>query len=198
MPDTTGRFADLVRADGQPVDLRLVDNGDGSYSLRIATGATSSVGVAKVAIARSSDGLEAGFTTTSGTFSPVNAVVVAAQEFLYTGTISEGVRSVAVTKTAQASAVANGADVTVWTPAAGKRWRLRVVNAAASVAGRYELRDGASTLICSFRLVANTWISVLALPPNGLLSAAANNVLLLRNASGSAADIDVFAAGNEE
>ena len=78
-----------------------------------------------------------------------------------------------------------------------RKFRLRGLRAAASVAGRYQARDG-NTVIGFFVLEANRWTSLLELEENGYLSAAANNALNFRNTSGSAADVDIVAWGSEE
>lgn len=130
---------------------------------------------------------------------PFNTYGLDANVFLltYNGATFDRVRSINVLKTAQSTATASGSELVVWTPAAGKKFRLRHVYARASVAGRYEVRDGA-TVIAYFYLAANQWTQVLLLEDGGYLSAAANNTLRIRNQSGSAADLDVAAAGNEE
>jgi hypothetical protein len=112
--------------------------------------------------------------------------------------VMEWTRSDNTLKTAQSSATASGSDLTIWTPASGKKFRLRSVAARASIAGRYEVRDASGTVICYTYLAANTWTEIVRMQANGYLSAAANNALLLRNQSGSAADLDAVATGCEE
>lgn len=128
----------------------------------------------------------------------ISTLTVMAVPMLWNGAAYERERPVTMLKTAQGSAVASGADLAVWTPAAGKKFRLRSLRARASAAGRYEVRDGTGTVIAFVYLEANRWTELLRLEANGYLSAAANNALLLRNASGSAADIDSAASGGEE
>lgn len=75
------------------------------------------------------------------------------------------------------AAVNTNAEITVWTPAAGKKFRLMKLFISGSVAGNYTFKDN----------TAGTTILVLTLPAggpfnpvdldNGILSAAANNVL---------------------
>lgn len=105
-------------------------------------------------------------------------------------------RLVKTSKTAQGTAVADSADVTVWTPASGKKFRLRGLVIAASVAGRYELHDGASGRIAYVRLAANDSLAI-EMDANGIQSALANNTLLFRNKTGGAADMDAWAWGSE-
>lgn len=105
-------------------------------------------------------------------------------------------RLVKTSKTAQGTAVADSADVTVWTPASSKKFRLRGLVIAASVAGRYEIHDGASGIIAYVRLAANAALTM-AMEANGVQSALANNTLLFRNKTGGAADMDAWAWGSE-
>jgi len=116
----------------------------------------------------------------------------------YNGATWDRERCVTTLKTAQGAAVASGSDVTVWTPAVGKKFRLYGVRARASNAGRYEVRDASGTVIVYTYLAANVWTDIVDMPTNGYLSAAANNALLLRNQSGGNADVDVVAWGLEE
>ena len=102
-----------------------------------------------------------------------------------------------VLKTAQSTATASGASLTVWTPTSTWRFRLFGARARASNAGRYELRDGA-TIIAYTYLPANTWVDIVDMPPNGYVSLADDNLLTIRNNSGAAADIDIVAWGTEE
>lgn len=120
--------------------------------------------------------------------------------FLFSGgtTVSNRTREINTVKTAQTSALASGSALALWTPAAGKKFRLRRVRGRVSAAGRYELRDGAATVIGYLYLQANEWVTILDMEANGYLSAAANNVLNLYNVTGGAADLDMTAAGNEE
>jgi hypothetical protein len=118
--------------------------------------------------------------------------------YAFNGLSYERLRTITTLKTSQATALASGSDLTVWTPAAGKKFRLRGLRVRASVAGRYEARDASGTVIAYFYLAANQLVEVLHMEANGYLSAAANNALLIRNQSGSAADLDAIATGNEE
>jgi hypothetical protein len=108
------------------------------------------------------------------------------------------VRVANLLKTAQASALASGSDLTVWTPGAGKKVRLFGLRGRGSNAGRYEARDATGTVIAYFYLAANTWTDVVGMPANGYLSTAANNALLVRNQSGGNSDVDFVAWGMEE
>lgn len=117
---------------------------------------------------------------------------------LYNGSTSDMMRNVTTLKPAQSTATASGSALALWTPASGKKFRLRTVRGRASIAGRYEVRDGAATVLAYIYLSANTWTTLIDMDANGTLSAAANNILNIYNVSGSAADMDFLCSGNEE
>ncbi len=101
-----------------------------------------------------------------------------------------------VLKGAHATVGAAGETV-FWTPATGKRFRLRKLYANSDQAGAYQLRDGATT-IAYFYLPANVWTLVLDLAAEiyGYWSAAAGNTL--RFYVPAMCTFDVLAVGNEE
>lgn len=75
------------------------------------------------------------------------------------------------------SAVAIGAEATIWTPAAGKKFRLMGWVFTVSAGGTLTLRDNTAGTIIELVLL-QTGVPFAYLPPgNGQLSAAANNVL---------------------
>ncbi len=75
------------------------------------------------------------------------------------------------------SALAVATEATVWTPAAGKSYRLTGFDLAGSVAGEYVFRDAlAGTVIYRTYLAANTPRAI-ALPGSGLFGGAVNRVL---------------------
>jgi hypothetical protein len=117
---------------------------------------------------------------------------------VYNGTSLDVTRSVNTLKTGQSTALASGSALALWTPTAGKKFRLRTLRGRASVAGRYEVRDGAVTVIGYIYLDANRWVTVMDMEANGYLSTTTNNVLNIYNQSGSAADLDFICSGNEE
>ncbi len=90
-------------------------------------------------------------------------------------------------------------DNAVWTPAAGKKFRLLglAIQCGATATDVY-LKDGATQISPVFKLAANQLISLDSLfaRSNGLLSAAADNVL---NINLSAANpVGVWVCGTEE
>lgn len=118
--------------------------------------------------------------------------------FLGTSTGLRRVRGVETSKPGQATALADGSTADVWTPASGKKFRLLGLAVGASAAGRYALVEGAgNALVLPLRLPANQSVC-LDIQANGILAAAANNVLKLRNNSGGAADLDWCLWGMEE
>jgi hypothetical protein len=83
------------------------------------------------------------------------------------------------------NAANTNAEITVWTPAAGKRFRLMKLFITGSVAGNYTFRDNtAGTIIAILTLAAGGQFSPVDLD-NGILSAAANNVLTCTGPGGS-------------
>lgn len=94
------------------------------------------------------------------------------------------------------SAVSIAAEATIWTPASGKKFRLMGVYLQQSVAGNITLRDNtAGTIICVVPSGA-AGDAALILLGNGIMSAAANNVLTATGAAASTLSGIVF--GTEE
>ncbi len=105
-------------------------------------------------------------------------------------------RAANVFKYADAAALG---DNVVWTPAAGKKFRLMgVVIQCGAVATDVYLKDGAAQISPVLKLAANQLVSLdgVFARSNGLLSAVANNVL---NINLSAANpVGVWVSGTEE
>ncbi|MGH9452365.1 MAG: hypothetical protein ACRD2O_00165 [Terriglobia bacterium] len=98
-------------------------------------------------------------------------------------------------KTIAAVAVTAGTPVAIWTPAAGKKFRLMGFMLSLTVAGSVILDDSATEIIRTPLMAAGVGQSA---PPmgNGILSAAANNILKADvSASGS---VSGFVYGTEE
>ena len=74
-------------------------------------------------------------------------------------------------------AVAIAAETTIWTPAAGKKFRVMGYNLVSSVAGNILLRDNTAGTIIAVIPSAAGGSAPQANLGNGILSAAANNVL---------------------
>ena len=115
----------------------------------------------------------------------------------FNGSTIDRVRVANVYKYIEYLALANNGATTIWTPASGKKVRLLGLHFSASAAAKVHIKDGASgTVIATIRLsAAGTYHLELN---NGRLSASANNVLEIQNATGSAVDVWVTAYGTEE
>lgn len=113
---------------------------------------------------------------------------------LYNGSTQDLPRTPNVFK---AITVAIGTEVTIWTPAAGKKFRLMgFVLALDTAADTITFRDNtAGTILVNVRAAQNATVSS---PPmgNGILSAAANNVLTATG--GVANNLRGFVFGTEE
>ncbi len=95
------------------------------------------------------------------------------------------------------SAVGIAAETTVWTPGAGKKFRLMGMTIACSVAGDVTFRDNtAGTIIAVLTCQAGASISLSPAFGNGILSAAANNVLTAQGPAASTLSGTIF--GTEE
>lgn len=96
-------------------------------------------------------------------------------------------RAPVIFKNLASTAVVAGTGITVWTPGAGKKFRLMGWLLSLSVAGQIIFGDNAiATIIARTETIAAAGVSKLENMGLGLLSAAANNVL----------KIDVTANGN--
>lgn len=85
-------------------------------------------------------------------------------------------------------------SATIWTPAAGKKFRLMGVMVTTSATVHLHLRD-ATTIFHTTRTLGDGIAFDFG---NGYLSAAANNVLEIRNDSGTTTNVWVTAWGTEE
>lgn len=94
--------------------------------------------------------------------------------------------------------LADNTGTTVWTPATGKKFRLMGVSVSSSAAGRLALRDNSSGTDYIARFLYNAADTKTFDFGNGYVSLAANNVLEIRNNSGTAVSIWVTAWGTEE
>lgn len=116
-----------------------------------------------------------GSISTGAAFGP--SLNTNAQQFFWNGASQDSARTPVIYK--QLSAVAVGSEITIWTPAAGKKFRLMGYTFTQGVAtGAIALKDNtAGTTI--FTVPQNTLGAAFNSPNmgNGILSAAANNVL---------------------
>ncbi len=137
------------------------------------------------------------FPPTDGTAAQ-SGLLVWSQNELYDGTNFRFARTPSVFKVAQTSAVANNTPTAIWTPAAGKKFRLMgfLLSISVSSVGRVQLLDGATVIWQAF-MGGNAPLSPQSLG-NGYLSAAANNVLNYAGQTGAATDFACVAWGTEE
>jgi hypothetical protein len=111
------------------------------------------------------------------------------------GGLYDRVRSATTFKTREYLTLTTGSAADVWYTA-GKKWRLMQVSISATVAGKYSIRDGASSIVLQFSLAANDTVTFPM--GNGLLSAAAGQTLWIVNGTGSSANVWCNAWGVEE
>lgn len=134
------------------------------------------------------------FSPSSDAFGVGNpALFVVAFNYAFGGETWQQLRTPRVFKPQNAVPVAT--ETTVWTPAAGTRFRLMGMTVASSVAGNLVFRDNtAGTIIASVSTTAGVPVPVDF--GNGKLSAAANNVLTAQGPGGSTLSGMIF--GTEE
>lgn len=112
----------------------------------------------------------------------------------FAGSLYDRIRTGKVYKYIEYLNLPTSTSTTVWTPAAGKKFRLMGVSISSSASIHLHLRD-ATTIFHTVRPLAT---SVTFDFGNGYLSAAANNVLEIRNDSGTTSNVWVTAWGTEE
>ncbi len=121
-------------------------------------------------------------------------MTVATRYLLYNGSTWDRPRTPSIFK--PQSAVSIASEATVWTPTSGKKFRLIGGVITASVAGNITLKDNtAGTTIMVVPVSAGVPVVI---PPmgNGILSAAANNVLTATGPAASTLSGTLF--GTEE
>jgi hypothetical protein len=108
---------------------------------------------------------------------------------LYNGATFDRERTPSVFKPFASTAITAGTGTTIWTPAAGKKFRLMGYAISSSVAGQLIFGDNAvGTVIARSPAVAAAGIATDGGSwRNGILSAAANNVLKLDGPTGNVA-----------
>lgn len=111
------------------------------------------------------------------------------------GTNTVGMRAISISKNF-AGNLTSGATSDIWTPAAGKRFRILLLAFSSGVATEMKFYDGA-TFLFALHITINDRV-VLPLPFNGYLSAAANNVLKAKQDSGGVVGCDIWVLGTEE
>lgn len=118
-------------------------------------------------------------------------------DFAVPGSPSEMLRTPNIYKVM--AAIVINPEATIWTPAAGKKFRLMGFFFAEGVAtGAITVRDNtAGTIILRLPAITINVGTLFLLPGNGILSAAANNVLTATGA-GVGETIDGTVFGTEE
>lgn len=129
------------------------------------------------------------FSGTSGAKSPATVSIPAtAFAYVFTAPNWEEQRSPSVFKPFASTAITAGTGATIWTPAAGKKFRVMGVSISTSVAGQLLFGDNlVGTVIARSPTLAAgaAWQLGAADMGNGILSAAANNVLKLDGPTGN-------------
>lgn len=146
----------------------------------------------------SSTGLEPtvsnSFGSSDGLSTSVNLLGVGQYGFGFAGQSWDRIRVGKVYKYIEYLNLPTSTSTTIWTPTAGRRFRLMMVSVTTSAAIHLHLRD-ATTIFHTTRTSGDSQIFDFG---NGYLSAAANNVLEIRNDSGTTTNVWVTAWGTEE
>jgi hypothetical protein len=123
------------------------------------------------------------------------SALVPASTVVYNGATYDRARTPTVFKIIQNVAVVAGTPQAVWTPAAGKKFRLMGFALSLSVAGRVLLKDQGTEIARTPDMAAAIG---LASPPmgNGILSTVANQVLQVDVSAGG--NVNGFVFGTEE
>jgi hypothetical protein len=127
-----------------------------------------------------------------------SAAVPAAAGLFYNGSTWDRARTPNVFKRLASTAVTAGTPATIWTPSAGKKFRLLVIFLSNSAASQFIFLDNATEILRGTSLGAGAQMSVGTnqLGYTGLLSASADNPLKVDvTTSGNIAG---FVAGTEE
>lgn len=116
---------------------------------------------------------------------------------VFNGTTWDRLRLANVYKTVQAQAIVAGTGITIWTPTGGKKFRVLGYSFSSTVAAGLILGDNvAATVIFRGPILAANGIDTKTQLGNGILSAAANNVLKLDVSVGATVTGSVW--GTEE
>lgn len=106
----------------------------------------------------------------------------------FNGATWDRVRFGNVFKSFASTAITAGTGATIWTPASGKKFRLMGYSISSSAAGLLIFGDNlVGTVIARSPAVAAAGFATIELIGNGILSAAANNVLKLDGPTGNVA-----------
>lgn len=159
----------------------------------VATAVISSTAVALTSISVDTELIQ---VTLGDAIANPTSPSVASLPLGWNGATWERLRVANTFKTLAAVAITAGTPVIVWTPTAGKKFRLLGYSLSLSVAGAVILDDVAAEFIRTPLMAAGVGTSSPAPMGNGFLSAAANNTLKLDvTATGS---VSGFVFGTEE
>lgn len=136
-----------------------------------------------------------GTGTVDGNSLSSNGIIVATNTMAFNGSTFDRVRTGKVYKYMEYLNLVNTGQATVWTPAAGKKFRLMGVSIAVSGISTFHLQDG-TTKFHTIR--TNTAGTVIFDWGNGYLSTAANTSLNIYNDSAGSLNVWVTAWGTEE
>lgn len=163
----------------------LVD--DGTQLVRMKANAGSSVTALIAGLYINGSGNWQQAITGVGDNAPTYQTLMAAQG-LYDPTASafERRRKVRTFTNRADASVTSGTPAALWTPAAGKKFRIMRGQLSLSVAGQIILKDGSTEILRSPKLTAGGVWDLGAALDNGILSSLANNVL----------NVDTTATGN--
>lgn len=119
-----------------------------------------------------------------------SGLLVYGYSMAYNGATWDRVRTPTVFKTFASTAITAGTGATIWTPAAGKKFRLMGWHISTSAAGQLIFGDNlVATIIARSEAVAAAGVSKAGAADigNGILSSAANNVLKIDGPTGNVA-----------
>ena len=122
-------------------------------------------------------------------------IVAIAEQYLWNGASFDRARTPVVFKQISNVAVVSGTPQTIWTPGAGKKFRLMGFMVSLSVAGFVIFEDSGVQMVRTGAMAAAVGLANSPMG-NGILSALANNVLQIDvNANGN---VNGFVFGTEE
>lgn len=192
MPNVTGDVASGEADFGNPVKV------GGKYNVTPPTLANAQRGDVQLdprgytrVTAPSSGALTVGVQTDTDASGVSNTVLrVAADVLLHTGSDLDRARTPSVFKPVAVTAIIAGTGATIWTPAAGKKFRVMGIAFSSSAAGQLILGDNlAATVIARSPTLAagGIWMLGASYLGNGILSALVNNVLKIDGPTGNVA-----------
>jgi hypothetical protein len=138
-----------------------------------------------------------GTGATDGNTLSSNGFIVASNTMGWAGTAFDRMRVGKVYKYIEYLNLADNTATTVWTPAAGRKFRLMAVQISASAASILHLRDGAGGTIFHTQRTAGIDSKYFDFG-NGYISSTTNNVLEILNKSAATINVWVTAWGTEE